>query len=60
MSVEKEEKEIAGPNLEHDIRNHLQVILWALEIDAGEEARRDGKKAVQSILNTLREVRPCR
>ena len=60
MSDGKEKKEIAGSKLEHDIRNDLQTILWALEIESGEDARRDGKKAVQSILSTLKEARPCK
>ena len=38
---------------EHAIRNHLQVILWALEPEADEEARLNGRKALESILTLL-------
>lgn len=51
-----DEKEIAGPNHEHKIRNDLQVILWGLEVESGEKGRLDAKKALQGILNTLTEV----
>ena len=51
-----DEKEIAGPNYEHKIRNDLQVILWGLHVESGEEGRRSAKKALQSILNTLEGV----
>ena len=42
--------------IKHEIRNHLQSILFALQAEADDCHRVNGKEAVQGILNSLNDI----
>ena len=42
--------------IKHDIRNHLQIILWALQAEATESHRGQGLMAVQAILEAVEGI----
>ena len=42
--------------IKHDIRNHLQIILWALQAEAEDNCRQQGKEAVQAILEAVEGI----
>ena len=37
----------------HDIRNSLQVIMWALETEATEESKLSARKAIADIIEKM-------
>ena len=42
--------------IKHDIRNHLQVIIWALQPESKAEYKSEGKKVVQAIVEALEGI----
>ena len=42
--------------IKHEIRNHLQVIIWALQPESKAECKSEGKKAVQAIVEALEGI----
>ena len=42
--------------IKHDIRNQLQIILWALQVEATERHRGEGLIAIQAILEAMEGI----